>query len=246
MNSRMKLVVISVCLILCLAVATTFAWYLRDDVKQAQTEETNVMAPYNLYLLNPNASDSLRFAVGNMHPGEKKQTVVCVSNMRPTDYEAPEGEIDMAGQARESEFGYDLMLAYTENLAVEYKVYPLERHDISQGEAVPDDAIVMEDDTKTTSYWTRAGVPLTGSDMSEDMRKRVFGEDAAIDDIVNRGAYWITEDDTMKLAYRNNAYEYDYYLIEAEWQDITNFDDYKKETDLVYVVVNAKQPRPVE
>jgi hypothetical protein len=55
----------------------------------------------------------------------------------------------------------------------------------------------------------------------------------------------------MKLAYHIDenglgSYEYDYYLIEIKWQDINNFDDYKKETDLVYVVVNAKQPRPVE
>ncbi len=50
----------------------------------------------------------------------------------------------------------------------------------------------------------------------------------------------------MKLAYNNGTYEYDYYLIEVTWQDISDFDAYKKETDLVYVVVNAKQPRPTE
>lgn len=243
MNSRKKVVVLAVCVILCLAVGSTFAWYLREDAKRAQTEAATVMAPYNLYLLGPNAQDKLQFAVGNLHPGETKQTVVCVSNKKPRDDE--DGDLDMAGQAKESVFGYDLMLVHTENLAVEYEVYPLERYE-QNGNVLDEDAIIMDDDTKDTYYWKKTAASLQGSDISEDMRKRVFGAEEDTSSIVNAGTYWLSDDDTMELAYRNGDYEYDYYLIEVKWQDITNFDDYKKETDLVYVVVNAKQPRPVE
>lgn len=243
MSRKKKAVVLVVCLILCLAVGTTFAWYLREDAKRAEIKEAKVMAPYNLYLLGPNATDSLRFAVGNLHPGETKQTVICVSNERPKDMDPD--EMDMAALAKESEFGYDLMLVHTENLAVDYNIYLLERHN-RNGQPLKDGDIIMEDDTKDLYYWTKAGTgKLDGSDISEDMRRRVFGEED-IDSVVNKGTYWLSEDDTMQLAYRNNTYEYDYYLIEVKWKDIVNFDEYKKETDLVYVVVNAKQPRPVE
>ena len=83
------------------------------------------------------------------------------------------------------------------------------------------------------------------SDNTEKMRKEVFGE-TDITAIVNAGQYLFFDDNSMKLAYNNGTYEYDYYLIEVTWQDISDFDAYKKETDLVYVVVNAKQPRPTE
>lgn len=242
MSGKKKAVVIVVCLILCLTVGTTFAWYLREDAKRAETTAAEVMAPYNLYLLNPNATDSLQFAVGNLHPGEKKQTVICVSNERPHDVDP--GDMGMAGLAKDSEFGYDLMLVHTENLAVDYNIYPLERHERT-GDALPDGAIVMDDDTKEICYWTKTGEKLGGNDISEDMRRRVF-ENESTDDVVNVGTYWLSADDTMKLTYKDGKYKYDYYVIEVNWKDIANFDDYKKETDLVYVVVNAKQPRPVE
>lgn len=248
MDRKKKLTVLIVCGLLFLAAAGgTFAWYLKEDAKRAQMQEAQVMAPYNLYLLNPNASDTLQLAVGNLHPGEVKQAVVCVSNMRPNDYPGDDG-MDMAALARESEFGYDLMLVHTENLAVDYDIYPLQRHEITG--ALPFDAIIMEDDTRDHYYWTKKAASLNGSDISEDMRKRVFGELDA-DQNVNVGTYWLSDDEDMKLAYHIDenglgSYEYDYYLIEIKWQNISNFDDYKKETDLVYVVVNAKQPRPVE
>ncbi len=113
----------------------------------------------------------------------------------------------------------------------------------------------MEDDTKGKYYWTKEGIdPVTGEaraldgkDISDDIRQRVFGSQN-ISGIVNVGTYWLSDDENhpMQLAYKNGSYEFDYYLIEVKWDNISNFDDYKKETDLVYVVVNAKQPRPVE
>lgn len=245
MKNKNKITVLIVCIVLCLAITGgTYAWYLREDAKRAQTESAQVMAPYNLYLLNPNAADTLQFAVGNLHPGEVKRTVICVSNKRPDNYTGDESI--MTGMVKDSEFGYDLMLVHTENLAVDYNVYPLIRNDIQAGTALPDDAIIMEDDTKDRYYWMKAGNPLPGSDsITSEMRNKV-GTDA--DGIVNAGTYWLSDDDGMMLSYKagEGSYEYDYYLIEVTWQNIDNFDAYKKETDLVYVVVNAKQPRPVE
>lgn len=238
MNRKNKIILLIVCLLLCMAAAGgTFAWYLygSTEAKRAQAQSAPVMAPYNLYLMNPNATDALEFAVGNLHPGEVKQVVICVSNKDP--------EGSGSAVAKDSEFGYDLMLAHTENLAVDYMIYPLEK--ISDpGKA---DITIMDDVTKELYYWTKNDTPIRGSDISDDMRERVFGN-TNTGDIVNVGAYWRTEDDDMKLAYQESTgeYEYDYYLIEVQWQNISNFDAYKKETDLVYVVVNAKQPRPVE
>lgn len=249
MNRKKKIIVLTVCILLCLAAAgSTFAWYLKEDAKRARTKEALVMAPYNLYLLSPNASDTLQFAVGNLHPAEIKQTVICVSNKRPVDYTGDDS--DMSELAKDSEFGYDLMLVHTENLALDYKVYPLEKHDIPEDGSLPEGAVLMEDDTKDSYYWTKQAASLNGSDISEDMQKRVFGEQD-VSGTVNVGTYWLSEEEDMKLAYQANgsgggSYEYDYYLIEVKWKDISDFDDYKKETDLVYVVVNAKQPRPVE
>lgn len=242
MSGKKKAVVMIVCLILCLAAEVTFAWYLKEDAKRAETEEAVVMAPYHLYLLGPNGKDSLQFAVGSLHPGETKRTVICVSNQRPEDKE--DDGMDMAGLAKDSEFGYDLMLVHTENLAVDYDIYPLERHN-RDGHTLGEDDIVMEEEE--AYYWTKKAGKLSGSDISEDMRKRVFGEEN-IDSVVNKGTYWLSADDTMQLAYKNDSHEYesDYYMIEMKWKDIANFVDYQKETDLVYVVANAKQPRPVE
>ncbi len=244
MTSKKKIIVLAITAVLCLAAAGgTLAWYLREDVKQAQTTTAEVMAPYNLYLMNPNAKDMLQFAVGNLHPGEVKHTVICVSNKVPDDYE---GGDHMSELVKDSEFNYDLQLVHTENLAVDYLMYPLERHDMpTDGSPLPPGAIQMDDDTYDHYYWTQTAAPINVVDNSATMQEEVFGDEDTTD-IVNVGRYLFFDDDSMSLAYRNNTYEYDYYLIEVKWQDISDFDAYKKETDLVYVVVNAKQPRPTE
>lgn len=243
MGRKKKIIVLTVCTILLLALSGgTFAWYLREDAKRAQTEAAAVMAPYNLYLMNPNATDTLQFAVGNLHPGEIKQTVICVSNKRPDNYKGDDS--DMAEQAKDSEFGYDLMLVHTDNLAVNYTVYALKREQMKPGVDLPEGAVLMED-----GYYGIKGDPLEGNEneISKDMRQKVFGSQD-ISGIVNVGTYWLSTDDEMNLKYvaSEKKYDFEYYLIEISWKDIRNFDVYKKETDLVYVVVNAKQPRPVE
>lgn len=245
MTGKKKLLALIIALVLVLAAAGgTFAWYIREDRKQAQTETAEVMAPYNLYLMNPNAADSLQFAVGNLHPGEVKRTVICVSNKVPADY--PDGDY-MSELVKDSEFNYELQLVHTENLAVDYLVYSLTRHDMPSDEALlPAEAIRMEDATYDLYYWMKADAPISAQDNTDKMLEEVFGETADTTDIVNAGRYSFFDDEDMKLAYKDNTYEYDYYLIEVKWQNITDFDAYKKETDLVYVIVNAKQPRPTE
>lgn len=245
MKGKKKIMVLAMVLVLVLAAAGgTFAWYIREDRKQAQTQALEVMAPYNLYLMNPNAKDSLQFAVGNLHPGEIKNTVICVSNKVPADY--PGGD-NMSELVKDSEFNYELQLVYTENLAVDYLVYPLERCDMPEDPALlPADAIRMGDETYDLYYWMKADAPIAGQDNTDKMIAEVFGENSDTADIVNVGKYLFYGDEDMQLAYKDNTYEYDYYLIEVKWQNITDFDAYKKETDLVYVIVNAKQPRPTE
>lgn len=268
MSKKKKIMIVTVCICLALVVmGGTVAWYSRQDDKRARTEEAIVMAPYNLYLLNPNATDSLQFAVGNLHPGEKKQTVICVSNKRPkrdsNDPNEDDEESVMSELAKDSEFGYDLMLVYTENLAVEYTVYPLERFDISSKDKLEEGDIIMDDDTKDKYYWNKIvkndkeiTIPL--DDITDEMRERVgtaYNVAAGDEPIVNAGAYRLSNDalldEPMQLKFtagsdgEEGEYEYDYYLIEIDWKAIDNFDDYKKETDMVYVVVNAKQPRPI-
>lgn len=255
MSKKKKIIILSVCICLALVVmGGTLAWYSRQDDKRAQTEKATVMAPYNLYLLNPNGRDMLQFAVGNLHPGEKKETVICVSNRRPgreSEEGEQEDEINMSDLVKDSKFGYDLMLVYTENLAINYTVYPLERHDRSDEDVLDEDDYIA--DGVDEYYWTKkvdeeeAEMALTGKFMTADMRKSVGTDEPGI---VNAGAYWISTDDTMELEYKvdengDDKYENDYYLIEIDWKDIANFDSYRKETDMVYVVVNAKQPRPI-
>lgn len=79
----------------------------------------------------------------------------------------------MAGQAKESEFGYDLMLVHTDNLAVDYTVYPLKRQEMHSGTVLPDGAIIMEDDTKGKYYWIKEGIdPVTGE--AKALGERIF------------------------------------------------------------------------
>ena len=62
----------------------------------------------------------------------------------------------------------------------------------------------------------------------------------------------INSDKTMRKVIQNIRENKDYYLIEIKWKekdgngDSLQFDDYRKETDLVYVIVKAMQPEPKE
>ena len=95
-----------------LVLTGTMAWYVLDAIREVDSKDTEVMTPYLLYLLNPTDEESLALTVGNLHPGETKQAVICVSSQRPED-------IGIMTISKDSEFSYELELAYTENLYIE-------------------------------------------------------------------------------------------------------------------------------
>lgn len=248
-----KPLIITVAVVCILALAATFSWYLYTKDNHADKKDIKIMTPYFLYLLNPDDKNSLQFSVGNIHPGEVKQIVFCVSNKKPDD--VSDGSIDIA---RESNFNYDLEFIYTENLLVNYNIYELKKSSYSDEADIPEDGIVV--DGVDNVYWQKmikdgetSAAPLSYTrDETATRLNELFGNDGT--GIFNKGKYFLYQNDTngnpLALEYKNtdgvSQYEYDYYLLEISWQDGVDFSKYTKETDLVYVVVNAKQPKPVE
>ncbi len=256
-------VIVSVIITIFIALSISFSWYLFTKDNHADTDGLEVMAPYFLYLLNPDDRTSLEFSVGNIHPGETKQVVICVSN------KIPEGEegIDIA---RESMFNYDLEFIYTENLKVNYDVYELKKEFYTSLEDIPEDGILVEEISDSSKvYWKKLSAlqenpdpndtkvyPLNITrDATDDRLSSVFpASDGGTEGVFNTGKYILYQYDSqnvaMGLEYKydddgNAQYEFDYYLVEISWQADVTFNDYTKETDLVYVVVNAKQPEPI-
>ena len=155
----------------------TGAWYVISSQRDIDTVKTEVMTPYFLYLLNPHDLKSLQPTIGNIHPGEIKREVICVSNQKPDA--ASNREI-----SRDSNFLYELELAYTENLAVNYEVYQLE----------PDDEgdVLVTDDTGGTittlaSFSKKYAAPMDSTDVSATRRREVYN--VSMNGIVNLGRY---------------------------------------------------------
>lgn len=238
---RTKLIMLSLCLMLLLTLRTTFAWYTRSENVSASRENIEIMTPYFLYLLNPGTSDSLEYTIGNIHPSETKQTVICVSNKKPDDVE--DDSIDIA---RVSDFTYELEFITTNNLEVNYEIYELAMHKLADGEVAPTGSITMPEISDV--YWTKVGNALVGKDTSAERHQSVFGTTSP-SAVVNSGKYTLYSKDSvgkaLHLSYGGSTYDYDYYLIEIDWIDETSFENSLKETDVNYVVVNAMQPEPV-
>lgn len=208
---------------------------------EATKDGVEIMTPYFLYLLNPGTSDSLQYTIGNIHPAETKQTVICVSNKKPDD--VTDDSIDIA---RVSDFSYELEFITTNNMEVIYELYELEMYELSSGETLPEDAITMPGITDV--YWLKVGSALVGEDTSAARHDSVFGTEDP-DGVINSGTYTLyskdSNGDDLHLVYSDAQYDYDYYLIEINWKDESSFEKSLKETDVNYVVVNAKQPKPV-
>lgn len=247
-DGRRKVLLLVMAVMVLFLVAGSLAWYLFHKGSEGE-QETEVMTPYFLYLKNAQDDNSLEFAVGNLHPGETKRVVICVTNKRP-DNEQDNNTVEIA---RESEFFYDLEIAHTENLAVDYNIYELEKQDGNIGNT-PSDAVFL--DGVSNAWWEKKGGVLSDyTDVSAERHSdsEVFGT-TDVSDIWNAGKYLLYQKDSgrepLQLAYQYNnnigkyEYEYDYYLIEIEWKKGITFADYSKETDMVYVVVNAKQVEP--
>ncbi len=246
-KKKKKPVIIAAVVTMLLAMVATFSWYLFNKDSHADTKDIKIMTPYFLYLLNPDDKTSLQFSVGNIHPGEVKQVVICVSNKKPDD-----GSVDIA---RESKFNYDLEFVHTENLKVNYDIYELQKDSYTDTADIPSNGILV--DGVDGVYWTKMETdgnvnPLTPTkDETTSRLNTVFPE--GTDGVFNKGKYLLYQYDSngvqMGLEYKDNGtdkkYEFDYYLVEISWEKNVNFSEYTKETDLLYVIVNAKQPKPV-
>ena len=251
-----------VCLSVVLLMLTgTMAWYVLDAIREVDSKDTEVMTPYLLYLLNPTDEESLALTVGNLHPGETKQAVICVSSQRPED-------IGIMTISKDSEFSYELELAYTENLAVDFHVYELERVEDGNGSQGSSGLIVVQDkngDNQKQFRKAGSGVELEKAslDINEKRREEMYGgTEETRKEIVNLGQYDLYQtdanDEVLKLntnvSVQNGevTYDKDYYLIEIQWKakngsgEAIRFEDYRKETDLVYIIVKAMQPKPEE
>lgn len=249
-KKKKKPVIIAAVVTMLLAMVATFSWYLFNKDSHADTKDIKIMTPYFLYLLNPDDKTSLQFSVGNIHPGEVKQVVICVSNKKPDD--VSDGSVDIA---RESKFNYDLEFVHTENLKVNYDIYELQKDSYTNTADIPSNGILV--DGVDGVYWTKMETdgnvnPLTPTkDETTSRLNTVFPE--GTDGVFNKGKYLLYQYDSngvqMGLEYKDNGtdkkYEFDYYLVEISWEKNVNFSEYTKETDLLYVIVNAKQPKPV-
>lgn len=249
-KKKKKPVIVAAVVTVLLAMLATFSWYLFNKDSHADTKDIKIMTPYFLYLLNPDDKTSLQFSVGNIHPGEVKQVVICVSNKKPDD--VSDGSVDIA---RESKFNYDLEFVHTENLKVKYDIYELQKDSYTDKTDIPENGILVEGVDGV--YWTKMETdgevnPLTPTkDETKSRLNTVFPD--GTDGVFNKGKYLLYQYDSkgvqMGLEYKYDGeekkYEFDYYLVEISWEKNVNFSEYTKETDLLYVIVNAKQPKPV-
>lgn len=245
-TKRTKLYLLITMLVVGLLAAGTAAWYRIRSQREIDSQKTDVMTPYFLYLLNPGDLKSLALTIGNIHPGEIKREIICVSN-RKEDAESNR-EIN-----KNSNFAYELELAYTQNLPVNYRVYPLAK-DPDGDLAVKDEKgnAVVIDGEKLCFKKLGSEALAKASDESALRQRMVYGDD--LEKIINIGKYDTykegTDGEELKLTTTVSGndvdYELDYYLIEITWQEGITFSDYSKETDLFYVIVKALQPRPGE
>lgn len=234
--------IISVLLVLLVLSGTVYGWFVYMSSTEADRDDVEVMPPYFLYLLNPGDTNTLQFAVGNLHPGETKRVIICVSNKTPDNVVGSYFDI-----AKDSDFEYELEFIQTNNLEVNYDFYHVERRELGNDyELSADEYMVPE---VPGYYFKKVGAKLEGTNTTEERRNSVFGG-ADVTDVVNNGTYTLystySDDEHLHLTYvaEQKKYDYNYFMIEISWKDGALFSENSKETDLLYVVVNAMQLRP--
>lgn len=221
----------------------SYAWFYFKADKEIDSELADVMAPYYLYLIDEEG-DSLSLTIGSLHPGEIKEVVIGVSN-RPAEAENSKDDY-LVG--KNSEFEYQLALAYTQNLPITYKVYELKETEVSDMEFS-----VADPESGNIVYLKKYDVDKDADEsqkLTEENNKEMYGDTA--DSVVNYVQYDLYPYDSdgaslrlkTKVENLTTSYELDYYLIEMEWAEELVFQDFIKETDLVYVIVDAVQPEP--
>lgn len=258
--NRKQLLILVIMLCVMLLMLISFAWFYFKVDKEVGSESADVMAPYYLYLLD-GEGDNLSLSIGSLHPGETKQVIIGVSN-KPAG-----GTADyLAG--KNSAFDYKLALAYTQNLPITYKVYELKTTDeVNKEFTVTDpsdnaslylEKVLMNKDVDGSTELTQKN--------NEAMYKDEVADGESVESVVNYVQYDLYPYDSSyqgnsssgdSTASQSNlrletkiksdgttSYELDYYLIEMEWEDGIEFQNFIKETDLVYVIVDAVQPKP--
>ena len=237
----------------CILMMMSFAWYYYQSHRKVISEEREVMAPYYLYLVDETGEDFFSLTVGNLHPGEVKQIILGVTNKKPNN----DGGISY-NVGKDSIFDYELELAYTQNLPLEYKVYELQKQE--NGEATNDsitiEGIDSEGNEKVIGIFNKTllNQKAGANEISLKNNQEMYGSDN-VESTVNLGQYDIYDTGaggtSLNLETKVNSggevtFDLDYYLIELEWKDGIDFSDYLKETDLVYVIVKAMQLEPEE
>ena len=91
----------------------------------------------------------------------------------------------------------------------------------------------------------------TSSTVSSKNNTEMYSDN--VSNTVNLGTYDIYDKTSgsdfqlnSKVENNNVVFDLNYYLIELSWQEGIQFSDYLKETDLMYVIVNAMQLEPQE
>lgn len=244
-------IVIMLCVMLLMLIS--FAWYYFKVDKEADSEQADVMAPYYLYLLDEDGK-SLSLSIGSLHPGETKQVVIGVSNK-------PAGSTSGYLAGKNSKFDYKLALAYTQNLPITYTVYELKKgntedtdstnqiftvKDPLDGEVALQKYLMAKDDEQSETLTEANNEEMYGEELAQSVVNYVQYDLYPYDSDNTSGSgktlcleTKITDDGTT-------SYEMDYYLIEMEWKSEIDFSKFIKETDLVYVIVDAVQPEPEE
>lgn len=235
--------------------AATFAWYGAND-READSAPADIMKPYYLNLRNPSDTDDLQLTVGNLFPGDVKQIVFCVSNK---NNEAKD-TLDMGVTS----FEYSIELIHTENLALEYRIYELKKLEGTQEGAISILDTVEVDGVATTQtfYFTKTtGTELEGNDVSDlrhtqvgfvDSEENLLSDEELPVNAGNYTSYTKESDGTTKLKLEAGedengpTFDSQYFLIEIEWEEgaASKFEQYEKETDMIYLLVEALQPEP--
>lgn len=241
----------------CILMMMSFAWYYYQSHRKVISEEREVMAPYYLYLVDETGQDFFSLTVGNLHPGEVKQIILGVTNKKPNNDDGISYNV-----GKDSIFDYELELAYTQNLPLEYKVYELQKQENGESTNGSLDENSITVNTTNSEGNEPGSVSFTKTlltqkydteSISNKNNEEMYRENYT--STVNLGQYDIYDKSSKDGTNLNLAttvkdgtvtFDLDYYLIELEWEDDIDFSDYLKETDLVYVIVKAMQLEPEE
>lgn len=219
----------------------SFAWFTKVE-RTADSKTVGVMEPYYLTLLNPSETDVLQLSIGNLMPGRTKQVLFCVSNKSNEENDA----MNMGG----ADFDYSMELVHTENLALNYTLYELEKvapEDVDGDEIVAEDITITDGETTTTlTYWSKGQAFDTENEDWTDVSEERHREVELTGTEINRGTYISYASDDFHLKDDESGYDSQYFLLEIEWQEdaVSNFEKYDKETDMIYVLVKALLPKP--